>query len=137
MATIAKKSGNTKTNKKAEEPKDFQELAKQKIDELLNSIELTPTEKKEAQNVISKEEMGGINWLSEQVDVLTKENQKLKNEIVKVKQTQNAELADIKNKITIFYNDIHFYFNKWGGRITLNQKEFSDKFIKLFPFLKK
>jgi uncharacterized small protein (DUF1192 family) len=140
IASIAKKGRGRPP--KTEVPKEknqnlesFEVKAKKKIEDLLGNIELTPQEKKQAETKISKEELGGIDWLSEQVDLLSKENQTLREQLKKVDFENNGEVSELKNKIKMFYNEIHIYFNKWGGKVTLNKKEFSSKFIKLFPFL--
>lgn len=141
IASIAKKNKTTVKEKQPEKKNEdvskesFEIKAKKKIEDLLGNIELTPQEKRVAENKISKEELGGIDWLSEQLDLLTKENQSLKKEINQEKFNSNKELIDLKNKIRVFYNEIQIYFNKWGGKVTLNKNEFSLKFKKLFPFL--
>ena len=140
MASIAKKSGDKSSKNKVPENKEiindsFEVKAKKKIDDLLGSIQLTPQEKKEVETKISKEELGGIDWLSEQLDLLTQENKSLKDKLSKAGFDENKELIDVKNKIKIFYNEIQIYFNKWGNKVTLNKKEFNLKFLKLFPFL--
>ncbi len=141
LASIAKKrSGRpkktdesitqTKSNKN-----DFEEKAKKKVEELLGSIEMTPQEKKQVESKISKEELGGVQWLTEQVNLLTKENEKLKQEIKFTTLNKDRETNELKNKVKIFFNDIQTYFQKWGGSLVVRHKEFNQKMYNLFPFL--
>ncbi len=136
-ASIAKKSkGRPKKEEKTISGDDFEKKAKKKIEELLGSIALTPQEKKQAENKISKENFGGIEWLSEQVNLLTKENEKLKKEVNETKSGENKELSELRNEVISFYLELQTYFNKWG-RVEIKEPEFSVKMIKMFPFLER
>ena len=140
MASIAKKTtrGRPKsveqTNKSEISNEDYKAKAREKIDELLGDIELTPQERKKINEEISKEEMGGINWLSEQVDLLTKENEKLKSEISKTRGLSSKESMELKNKIIEFFSEFQTYYLKWG-KLHVDPPSFMNKMIKIFPFL--
>lgn len=137
---IAKK-GKPQT-KKTDEPKKnlgaFEVKAKKKVEELLGSLDLTSQEKKLAESKISKEELGGIEWLSEQVDVLSKENEKLKKELNQISSKTSSEERAIQNNVKLFFNEIQLYFKRWGtNEMRIHKNQFNKKMYYLFPFLKK
>lgn len=136
--SIAKKTKKTDTNKNisSENINDFEIKAKKKVEELLSNIELTPQQKKQAENQISKEELGGIDWLTEQVNLLTKEKEKIKKEYLGIIMKKDKELNEIKNNLKIYFNDLLIYIHKWDGKISYEEKKFKAKMFNLFPFLK-
>jgi len=157
VAGIAKKSrGASKTKKKEETTpkvnqddkslemtKDYKDKAKERIDELMRDIDLNPQERKKATEKITKEEMGGIEWLSEQVDKLSKTNERLLKEnldLKKVKQDttkdNTKEYVELKNSVITFFNEFQTYYFKWGSKMVIEPEKFIQKMVKDFPFLK-
>lgn len=139
VISIAKKTKtkeDTNKNISSDSINDFEIKAKKKVEELLSNIELTPQQKKQAENQISKEELGGIDWLTEQVNLLTKEKEKIKKEYLGVIMKKDKELNEIKNNIKIYFNDLLIYIHKWNGKILYEEKKFKAKMFNLFPFLK-
>lgn len=140
MASVAKKTtrGRPKNVKETNNPQitneDYKAKAKEKINELLGDINLTTQERKKIDEEISKEEMGGINWLSEQVDLLTKENERLKSELDKLKMLSTKESMELKNRIIEFFTEFQTYYLKWGN-LYIDPPSFMKKMVKTFPFL--
>lgn len=139
------KTTNVKTTNKQQKKEpvnNFEKKAKEKIDNLIANIEFSPEEKKTAESKISKEEMGGIDWLSEQVDMLYRENEKLKKELTKREENpyvhKPIENEDIKIKETLL-NEFLYLQKLWNDpnyNLVIEPKSFILRLVKLFPYLK-
>lgn len=64
--------------------------AKQKVEELLHDVSLTPEKNNDLLDV---DEPKGVEWLTEQVDALTAENELLKNDLEQPKMIMQNFLA--------------------------------------------
>jgi len=145
VAAIAKKRGRPKgdvttkkeniTTKKNNDI-SFRDKAKKKAEELLGDINyLSPQEKKDVEKRISSEEMGGVEWLSEQLDLLSTENEELKKHIETFKSSTDKKYVELKNDVISFFIEFHTYHKKWGNRFKVDPPKFIEKLVKTFPFL--
>lgn len=150
VASIAKKRSrpkNTEVSQKSdvaiktevtkqEDDASFRDKAKRKAEELLGDITyLNPKEKKDVQKRISSEELGGVEWLSEQLDLLSKENENLKNSIKKSQLLSEKKYVELKNDVISFFIEFYTYHKKWGKSFKVDPPKFINKLIKTFPFL--
>ena len=92
-----------KSVKKIEKPKTQEEerdiKAKAKVEELLQSVELTPNKIiKEDTPVIVHEKREGIEWLEEQVTLLSEQSETLRNELAQAKDDYARLFQDFNNK---------------------------------------
>ena len=138
VASIAKRgvgSSKAKTYKKNNKPEGgFEEKVREKVNDLLDNFDLEPEEIKSAKTKISREELGGIDWLSEQVDLLTKRNNVLENTIKKMRGEKEGGELKIKNDVIDFFNEFQYYYHNWSN-FQVIPKEFIKKMVKHFPFL--
>lgn len=92
----------TITRKNTAEKKDAATKAKERVGELLSDVDLNVDKEKESFELIEKKEIANpnnIEWLEEQVDILTKENQKLNNKLA------NAANKDIKENVILLFHE--------------------------------
>ena len=98
-APIAKKPV-VKVDKKPITPAEERDIkAKAKVEELLQSVELTPNKIiKEDTPVIVHEKREGIEWLEEQVTLLSEQSETLRNELAQAKDDYARLFQDFNNK---------------------------------------
>jgi hypothetical protein len=114
--STVKSSRTRKINKnKTEVPKNKTEerdiKAKKKVEELLKDVDLSNPKEKElvvkdaSDTPTSKEEKNNLNWLEEQVNILSSENTKLKNDLaiakddyIKIHNQLTAKINELKNQ---------------------------------------
>lgn len=99
ITELAKKNTNSTTKK----TKNSDDLAKKKVEELLNDVELKP--KKEKEDLIELDENPkDIKWLQNQVSILTEQNEKLESEAKEAKENYKKlfqQYEAIKNDTNI------------------------------------
>lgn len=129
---------NTEKKSKIAETKEdsldmYKLKAKEKIDELLGGMDLSFENKKDVEDKISKEELGGIEWLSDQVDRLVKENADLKKEIEMLKSSGGEK--ELEKTVISFFRELQDYYWKFPS-FKINEDAFISKMVVTFPFLK-
>lgn len=140
--TSTRKKSTTNRSSKSTTTKntDDRDLkAKQKVEELLQDIELT----KENKNTTPKNEeiidKKGVEWLEEQLQILTEKNENLEKEIAKNKSQNNSS---VEEKILQLFNELQEgYKNNPGyydGRpnFIIHFPAFLNRMVMFFPFLK-
>lgn len=132
--------------------------AKQKVEELLKDVDLTPDKKEELieLDVEQPEQHEGVEWLEEQLSLLTEQNAAYKAEIELTKAdyqkifTENQRLkgggvvSDDRTKETVInlFNEIQAHYFQSGFHPTTGQPNlilypiaFMNRMIMFFPFL--
>jgi hypothetical protein len=134
-----------------EEERDLK--AKAKVEELLQDVKLT-TEKKEEELLEVDEEPKGIEWLEEQIQLLSNANENLKSELTLAKDDyirifeENQRLKDgvgdgaVKLKLIELFNEIQNNHIQLGtdpisgiGNFRIYCPGFLNRLILFFPFL--
>jgi hypothetical protein len=134
-----------------EEERDLK--AKAKVEELLQDVQLT-SEKKEEELLEVDEEPKGIEWLEEQIQLLSDANENLKAELILTKEDyskifeENQRLKDgvgdgaIKLKVIELFNEIQNNHLQLGsdpitniGNFRIYCPGFLNRLILFFPFL--
>lgn len=132
--------------KRISTPKD--EAAKNKINSLLKDVLPKKTEEKNVDVLDKVVENKGNEWLQDQVDALTLENEQLRNDLQKsmidINKLRNAPTApvdtiQIQNNVRLLFNDLESAFlgrnpqkiRYYDAKI----KILLDKMLGLFPFL--
>lgn len=133
--------------------------AKQKVEELLHDVSLTPEKNNDLLDV---DEPKGVEWLTEQVDALTAENELLKNDLAAAKddyaklfsENQNLKTArsaitnnvDSETKAIVIrvFNELQSEYMRNPGvrfdgipNFTIHPVSFMNRLILFFPFLAK
>ena len=160
---IAKNSGTKKTTRKpaarkttrkpaakktatkltAEQERDLK--AKQKVEELLEDVDLTP-KKGELLELVEdeKQEPKGIEWLEEQLEILVKRNNELEAENKQLKESGVVPSDEVKEAVVRLFDELQDNYLKMGqhptipnrGNFTIYTPGFLGRMIKFFPFLK-
>lgn len=125
---------STPVKKVVEKPKTPDEvrndLAKQKVEQLLADVPTLITKVEEPQEVV-KEPVQGIEWLEEQVETLTTENEQLKLELDDAKANYSRLYEDFQKKLgsgnqmldaTIETNIITMFNELQGNMLGLNRE---------------
>jgi hypothetical protein len=154
LAKDNKISTPEKEEEKIISPAEERDLkAKQKVEELLQDVQLT-SEKKEEELLEVDEEPKGIEWLEEQIQLLSNANENLKSELTLAKDDyvrifeENQHLKDgvgdgaIKLKIIELFNELQNNHNQLGtdpisgiGNFRIYCPGFLNRLILFFPFL--
>lgn len=117
--------------------------AKQKVEELLKDS--TFTQPKEDDLIILDEEPKGIDWLQEQVALLSQQVETLKKDLAKAK-TENAkgDEGEIKKGIGVLFEELQTNYIKMGrnpntgiSNLVIPPVAFMNRLIMFFPFLGK
>lgn len=116
--------------------------AKETVSNLLKGV--LPNKEVEEVDVLAKKNTEkGSEWLQDQIDLLTTENEQLRNDLA---QAQNAPVnadgvAELQNGIQVIFNDLE---NNYLGRnanrtpyLRADVKILLDKFVGTFKFLQK
>jgi hypothetical protein len=152
--TTAKPKTTKAPAKKAEKPltpaQERDLKAKQKVEELLQDVELTPKKDEELLEVES-EPIKGVDWLEEQVTTLSDENTRLKGELTVAKRdyeklfaefqkvkTGGVSVSDdsaLKVNIIKLFNEIQANHMALGRNFVIVPPAFLNRLIMFFPFL--
>jgi hypothetical protein len=137
-----------------EEQRDLK--AKAKVSELLEGVDLVPKKEDELLEVeserVSGELQAGNEWLEEQVQRLTEENEKLKSEIELSKEDyakmfqsyqqlknnpsiQSEGGAELKIRVGQLFNELQAQYLSLGANFYIHPPSFLLRLIKFFPFL--
>lgn len=169
LVNLAKSSGNKTTAAKKptkEEklsPAEERDLkAKETVSKLLEGVELIPKKDDEQLIELDTEPKEGIQWLEEQVSLLSEQNEKLKSELALAKEdyqklfgefqkmkntgevtlnTVSDEDAIVKQTVIKIFDEIqHNYFammNPMTGKsnLVISPIAFLNRLIMFFPFL--
>jgi len=142
---IAKKPEAKVVEKKLTPQEERDIKAKQKVKELLEDVDLVPKELKEAEYVVKViEPPKGIEWLEEQVNLLTEENEQLKNDYSKLfEQYQqksgggNLLSETVNQNILLMFTELQNNLlgnnperHSWDQ---VNVKYLLNQFVQLFP----
>lgn len=161
LSTIAKK-GNTARKpaskkptakaKPAVEVDDKDAKTKQKVEELLKDLPTGPKD-----DLLEFEEpeadKGSMEWLEEQVGVLTARNEELElkaaqaetnykkmySDYQKLKEGNPAVSAsdgEVKKNVYVLFNEVQSHYQKTGQNFRLAPVAFLNRMIMYFPFLK-
>lgn len=151
LTSLAKGKAKAKTTvaKKKEEAKktaDDRDLkAKQKVEELLQDIKLTKEEEKKIEKVEDKK---GVEWLEEQLEILTERNAVLENEAKEAKEnyeklyqsTQNKPQSNNSNtdtKVLELFDELQNGYMRYGSNFIVYFPAFLNRMVLFFPFLEK
>lgn len=122
--------------------------AKKRVEELLQDVSLSPQKKEDNQKPQKKE---GIEWLEEQVDLLSKDRESLRKELAQSKEDYekmfndnqrlktNPSKSDVNNiELTVIrlFNEIQTNYRNIPNLI-IEGRAFMEIMVKYFPFLKK
>lgn len=138
--TVAKKNEEVK---KTADDRDLK--AKQKVEELLQDIKLTKEEEKKIEKVEDKK---GVEWLEEQLEILTDRNAVLENEAKEAKEnyeklyqsTQNKPQSSNSNtdtKVLELFDELQNGYMKYGNNFIVYFPAFLNRMILFFPFLER
>jgi hypothetical protein len=100
VTKLAKNSSKTNTNKKTTEKKqestNIDVKAKERVNKLLDDVNLTPKKGEGDNNLLELNEKNvqSLEWLQEQIDKLSTENEKLKKEADEAKENYKKLYAD-------------------------------------------
>lgn len=133
----------------AEQERDLK--AKAKVEELLEDVQLTPEKKEEELLILDEtpEEPKGIEWLEEQLSLLSQDNARLKaeNEVLVGENMQfraggNAPNDEVTVNVINFFDELQQNHLKMGtnpqtgvGNFRIYCPGFLNVLIKKFPFL--
>ena len=142
--SVAKK---TTAKKSAAEERDLK--AKKTVEKLLEDSPIITLDKKEELLEFdeSSQEPNGIEWLEEQVTLLTQKNKALNLELNAIQLKQNTGVSiddgDVKKIVIKLFNELQENYIKMGvdkqgmGNFRIYTPGFLNRMIKFFPFLKK
>ena len=146
--TVAKSATKKTTAKKsAAEERDLK--AKKTVEKLLEDSPITTLDKKEELLEFdeSSQEPNGIEWLEEQVTLLTQKNKALNLELNTIQLKQNTDVSigndDVKKIVIKLFNELQENYIKMGvdkqgmGNFRIYTPGFLNRMIKFFPFLEK
>ena len=146
--TVAKSATKKTTAKKsAAEERDLK--AKKTVEKLLEDSPITTLDKKEELLEFdeSSQEPKGIEWLEEQVTLLTQKNKALNLELNAIQLKQNTGVliddGDVKKVVIQLFNELQENYIKMGvdkqgmGNFRIYTPGFLNRMIKFFPFLEK
>jgi hypothetical protein len=152
---VAKKPVVVKEVEKPKTPEEVRDFkAKQRVEELLSGVELTP-KKEELLELESEEPKEGVDWLEEQVSLLSEQNEHLRSEL-SVTKADYAKLFDdmqrlksggnvddgTKTKVVELFNELQNAHLTMGYNPSTNAPNliiapvaFMNRLIMFFPFL--
>ena len=142
--SVAKK---TTAKKSAAEERDLK--AKKTVEKLLEDSPIITLDKKEELLEFdeSSQEPNGIEWLEEQVTLLTQKNKALNLELNTIQLKQNTGVSiddgDVKKVVIQLFNELQENYIKMGvdkqgmGNFRIYTPGFLNRMIKFFPFLEK
>ena len=146
--TVAKSATKKITAKKsAAEERDLK--AKKTVEKLLEDSPIITLDKKEELLEFdeSSQEPNGIEWLEEQVTLLTQKNKALNLELNTIQFKQNTDVSigndDVKKIVIKLFNELQENYIKMGvdkqgmGNFRIYTPGFLNRMIKFFPFLEK
>lgn len=137
-------------------PEEERELkAKAKVEELLKDSELlAPPKEEELIEIGHEEPIHGVDWLEEQFQKLSEENERVKSELALSKEdyqrlfqqyqqsrgsvsqmTDSAEIGEIKTRVTMLFNELQQQQLSLGANFFIHPPSFLLRMIKFFPFL--
>jgi len=150
--TPTKKTPTKKTIQKPKSSTDERELkAKQKVEELLQDVPLVIEKKDDLLEVDNTENKVSVEWLEEQITLLSEKNESLKAEL----EISKADFQELKNcgvsnddgvklKVIELFNEIQENHLKLGtdpntgiGNFRIYCPGFLNRLIVFFPFLAK
>lgn len=154
-STTAKKSTEIMDEKPISPTEERDMKAKQKVRELLKDVNLKPETKEEIfeleQEKSEKPDEKSIEWLQEQVSLLSEECERLKTELKIVNENYAkifTEYQKLKNSSTIVGNDANIKMNlirifnelqsnhlSLGNNFIIYPVAFMNRLIMFFPFL--
>jgi hypothetical protein len=148
----ATKSAEKKSEKKPLSPEEERDIkVKERVDELLDGVDLKPKKDDELLEV-ENESPKGTEWLTEQIAALTTENELLKGELTvakadyskifienqRLRSGANASTTSDNNILTLF-NELQNHYLKYPPAIKnqtdVNVKYLLDKMCDLFPIV--
>jgi len=150
---LAKNNSTTGTSKNKSTEKNYLEKkAQEKVDEVLREIDSITEKKTESyvnnsnkisENKISENKIDGIEWLQEQIELLSNENEQLKNQIDILINKQNLPLLNnsiddsslLKENIIKLFNELQSHHLRLGENFIIYPIGFMKRLIKFFPFL--
>jgi len=132
------------------------EMAKAKVDELLQDIDVDVKIKKDVLGIDlpTKDEISNndVTWLQEQLSILVEkyetvsndysllreEYEKMQNEFNELKKLpQNDEVKDVVNNVIAVFNELQTNHMKYGHNFIIYPIAFMNRLIIFFPFLSK
>ena len=150
--TNLKKINESVNEKKTLTPEEERDLkAKQKVNELLKDTELLtldPTTPIESANETDETvklagDANSVEWLEEQVTLLTQENEKLKEVNIQLTNELNNVGGTVKNNVIKVFTEIQELYIKLGKNpatgkpnLEIEPLAFLHRLIMFFPFLK-
>jgi|LSQX01.3.fsa_nt_gb hypothetical protein len=150
LTALAKGKAKAKTTpvKKEEVKKAIESerdlKAKQKVEELLQDIKLTPDDKKIEE---TKEVKNGVNWLEEQIEILTEKNAILEKEAKEAKENYKKLLESSQNvsqsnpqtdtKVLELFDELQNGYLRFGNNFIVYFPAFLNRMVLFFPFLEK
>ncbi len=127
--------------------------AKAKVEELLEDIQLTPEKKEEKEDLLildeTPEEPKGVEWLEEQLSLLTQDNDRLKaendvlvGENMQFRAGDNPRNEEVTVKVVELFEELQTNHMRMGvppgskvGNFRIYCPGFLDRMITFFPFL--
>jgi len=140
----ARKTTRKPATKKLTPEQERDLKAKQKVEELLEDVELTPKKDDLLEFVEEeKQEPKGVEWLEEQLEVLSKRNQELEAENQQLKEGGVVPSDEVKDAVVRLFDELQSNYLKMGphpnipnrGNFTIFTPGFLNRMIKFFPFL--
>jgi hypothetical protein len=126
----------------AEQERDLK--AKQKVEELLQDVDLSP-KKEELLELVEdeKQEPKGVEWLEEQLEILVKRNKELEAENQQLKESGVVPNDEVRDAVVRLFDELQGNYLKMGqhptipnrGNFTIFTPGFLTRMIKFFPFL--
>ena len=150
----AKKKVEPQTTKKVEEPVETAESKIEKrVQNLLGDFDvLSPKkeaeklEQQQKQQETQPENKNDIEWLSDELDRSTQENNELKKELNLYKEELKRVMGEnniddnrsnqiIKRQVIELFSELQTNYIKLGRNLIINPPNFINRMIKFFPFL--
>jgi hypothetical protein len=121
--------------------------AMNKINNLLSDIDLIkPSKPKEKEIVDVVVEDNGVDWLGDELDRVTQENNELKVELKKTREALNMALNNggggnnasdviVKKKVIELFTELQHNYMTLGSNLVINPPNFIARLVRFFPFL--
>ena len=113
--------------------------AKEKVTELLQDVDLTLEKKDELLELDETPEAGDANsveWLQEQVTLLTQANEQLKSDLEAAQIGAPASGGDdVSKNVVLLFNELQENYGRMGGNFRVYFPAFLNRMIRFFPFL--
>lgn len=147
---VKKKNVGTKVNKKLNPAEERDLKAKQKVEELLQDVPILNEKNENGELIEIDEPKHGIEWLEEQVTLLTEKNESISAELAIAKADYARIFNDyqelkksggvinddvIKNNVIRVFNELQSNHQQLDKNFIIYPVAFMNRLIKFFPFL--